>query len=142
MLVQMSICRWLCKLLCPKSFLHAMDKKIPIIWVESPKLTSSYYKEYLGFRIIIWKNNHQGMDILLKKQNNLIWIKQLDIEKLKCIGIYQTQKITIFLSNFESEYNNLLQRVRLVKPIDKLKNKNTSFTIKDCNGIDIVYAQS
>ncbi|NOU18684.1 MAG: hypothetical protein HOO91_14095 [Bacteroidales bacterium] len=119
-----------------------MDKKIPIIWVESSKLTSSYYKEYLGFRIITWKYNHQGMDILLKKQNNLIWIKQLDIEKQKSIRIYQTQKITIFLSNFESEYNNLSQRVKLIKPIDKLKNKNTTFTIRECNGIDIVYTQS
>jgi hypothetical protein len=119
-----------------------MDKKIPIIWVESPKLTSSYYKEYLGFRIITGKKNNQGMDILVKKQSNLIWIKQLTIEKQKNIEIYQTQKIIIFLSNFESEYNNLLQMVKLIKPIDNLINKNTSFTIKDCNGIDIVYAKA
>ncbi len=142
MLVQMSICRWLYKLVSQLSFLHVIGKKNQIIWVESPKLTSSYYREYLGFRIITWKKNNQGVDILLKKQSNLIWIKQLTIEKQKIIEIYQTQKIIIFLSNFEFEYNNLLQMVRLIKPIGNLKNKNTSFTIRDCNGIDIVYAQS
>jgi len=142
MLVQISIFRWLYNLLCPLSFLHVMDKKIQIIWVESPKLTSSYYKEYLGFKIITWRKNNHGMDILLKKQSNLIWIKQLDIEKQKIIEIFQTQKITIFLSNFESEYNNLLQMVKLIKPIDNFKIKNTSFTIQDCNGIDIVYAKA
>ena len=142
MLVQMSICRWLYELIYPLSFFHIVDKKIPIIWVESPKFTSSYYKEYLGFKIIKRKNNQQGMDILLKKQNNLIWIKQLDIEKQKSTRTNPSQKVTIFLSNIESEYNNLTQRVRLVKPFDKLKNKNTSFTIRDCNGIDIVYTQS
>ncbi|NVO11851.1 MAG: hypothetical protein HXX16_17970 [Bacteroidales bacterium] len=126
----MSIFRWLYELI----FLYVIDKKIPIIWVESPRLTSSYYKEYLGFRILTWKNNQKGMDILLKKQNNLIWIKQLD----KSLVTKQIQKITIFLSNIESEYSNLSQRVRLVKPIDKLNNKNTFFTVRDCNGIDIV----
>lgn len=130
MLVRMSIFRWLYELI----FLYVIDKKIPIIWVESPRLTSSYYKEYLGFRILTWKNNQKGMDILLKKQNNLIWIKQLD----KSLVTKQIQKITIFLSNIESEYSNLSQRVRLVKPIDKLNNKNTFFTVRDCNGIDIV----
>ena len=118
--------------------LHLRDKKIPTIWVESPSLTASYYKEYLAFCEIKRVVRSQKMEILLKKHNNWIWIKSIDKQK---IGNSNTvQRLSIKTSSIESEFSILSEKVRVAT---KFNSKTSNgFSVEDCNGIEIVFTSA
>lgn len=119
--------------------LNLCNKRFQTIWVESPNLTASYYREYLGFWVILRKGNHQKMVILLYRQGNWIWLKAIEFNKHIKTDYCQTQRITIHTRNIETEYTKLSEKARFVKPIDHKNNEKKWFAIKDCNGNEIIY---
>jgi len=129
-----NIFRWL-TLPCSYFALYLRNEKIPTIWVESPSLTASYYKEYLDFCEIKRVVRSQKMEILLKKRNNWIWIKSIDEQE---IGNSNTvQRLAIKSSSIESEFSILSEKVRVAT---KFNSKTSNgFSVEDCNGIEIVF---
>ena len=105
---------------------------IPIICVESPILTASYYKEYLGFGIIYRSPMNRNSSVLIKKNSNWVLIKPIDSKKPIC-----NQKLVLYSHRIDKEYSQLCNKVLVVKPFNSdLKEK---FLIKDCNGMEIAF---
>jgi hypothetical protein len=131
--------RWLMELFYPHFTIQVISKRIQTIWVENPILTSSYYKEYLGFRTLIKKGREKKLSILLFKNRNLIWIKSTFIDECSMKDISQPTKIAVYSRDIEADYLDLSQKVRIVEPITQIINRHKSFIVMDCNGIEIVY---
>lgn len=110
--------------------------KVPIVWVESANLTASYYKEYLGFTKLFKDPFKKDQTILLWKESNLIWVKSKNV-----IGYSEKrdQRVIIQTSNIEKEYSILVKKVRIAKPMLSFNRNIKTFSIFDCNGIEIVY---
>jgi hypothetical protein len=119
-------------------FLHPLVSKkhkgytIPTILVESPSLTASYYKEYLGFKIVYRNSFKRNGSIMILKESNLVLIKANDINKRN-----DSQRLILYLRRIDLEYNHLCKKVRFVKQNNSKSKEN--FIIKDCNGIEIAY---
>jgi hypothetical protein len=111
------------------------DKSIPVIRVESPRLTTSYYKEYLGFKVVVKYPVLSKNEFLVQKNNNLIWIKPIGNSNISPI-----KKLTIYTRNIDKEYNKLFSKVRILTPNNK--NLTNSFSIIDCNGMEIEFTRS
>jgi hypothetical protein len=137
--LSLRIPRWFMELSCPH--LTAPDKSqgIQTIWVKNPILTASYYKEYLGFRTLFRKGRKKKISILLYKNGNLVWVESAFFDDLNIDDSIQIQKITVYSKNIETDYLDLLEKVRIVKPINQIINRHKSFVVMDCNGIEIVY---
>lgn len=131
-----STSKWMFSSLCPCLGLKKCQSYIfPTIRVESPILTASYYREYLGFSIIFRNPLNRNGSILLNRKGNLIHIKA--IEQGRTI---ESQRLSLFLRFTDIEYSKLSQKVWVIKPYcSKTKEK---FIIKDCNGIEIAYCTS
>ncbi|HCT30990.1 MAG TPA: hypothetical protein DIW31_09715 [Bacteroidales bacterium] len=125
--------RWLTHILRSKKGTAFGDCNFPTIWVDSPELTASYYKSYLGFNHIIACPLKSS--ILLKKDKNWLLIKPNAKNRQNV-----NQKITICSNNLKLDYSLVFDKVRVVKPYTpELIEK---FSIKDCNGIEIEYCSS
>lgn len=133
------VSNWLNNIACPLHFTQHESKNIPEVLVESPELTASYYKEYLGFRIIKKQNRENKSFYLLENRLNFIWLAPF---KKKHEQINKPQQIIVNTHNIESEYNYLKGKTKLVKPLTLGVKGERTFAIKDCNGIDIVYQQT
>jgi hypothetical protein len=123
---------WFSKLMNNKS---AMEKGfvIPTIWVDSPELTASYYKSYLGFNKLI--SCPLKGSVLLKKRNNWLLVKP-NITNFE--GKRQTLKF--YSKDIKEDYSLICDKVRIVIPYTAKSFEK--FTIKDCNGIEIEYCAS
>lgn len=103
---------------------------IPTIWVDSPELTASYYKNYLGFSKII-SCPIKGF-ILLKNNKNWLLVKPILSNFAN-----KNQRLKFYSKNIEEDYTLVYDKVRVIKT-NKIKSIE-KFTIKDCNGIEIEY---
>lgn len=124
--------KWLSLVCCQNSAADLNSNSIQTIWVESTFLTASYYKEYLGFRIVFRNPLKRNSQILLKKNRNWVFVRAIDPNKPM-----NNQRLNLHLHQVDKEYSLLCNKVWIVKPFHfKSKEK---FIIKDCNGIKIVY---
>jgi hypothetical protein len=140
MTFQMSfnIPKWFVYLLCPLHQPKEKRKGIQTIWVENPKLTASFYKQYLGFYIVAKKNWGSNNAILIYRMGNWIWLKSA-FNQPTLSGINQEQKVTLRIRNIETEYLNGLDRLMITKHLDLSMVDRRLFIAKDCNGTEIVY---
>ncbi len=97
-----NIPKWLFSVLYLRGPLRIHDYRITTIWVESPILTASYYKEYLGFELIFRNPMNRNSSILIKRKCNWISIKTID----STIPI-NSQKITLNFHRIDKEYYQL-----------------------------------
>ena len=102
----------------------------PTIWVDSPELTASYYKNYLGFCRII-SCPIKGT-ILLKNDKNWLLVKPI-LNNF----VSENQRVKLYSKNIKDEYSFVYEKVRIVRPYSA--ESIGKFTIKDCNGIEIEY---
>ncbi len=114
---------------CPNDGIKHVAISIPTIWVESPRLTAAYYREYLGFKIILRNPFIRNSTILIYKNRNLVRIKAIDSHKP-----INSQRLTLYLQRIDIEYSQLCKKVWVIRPLI-----NNDFLVKDCNGIVIVY---
>ena len=132
MLMSINIRKWLSYISFPNCVVKHNGCSIPTIWVESTNLTASYYKGYLGFKIILRNPMKRNCPILIIKNLNMVLIKPIDTNKP-----INNQRLTLYLRRIDIEYSQLSRRVWVVKPMI-----NNDFLVKDCNGIEIVYCSS
>lgn len=115
---------------------------IQTIWVDSPKFSASYYKHYLGFtklfRIVLGERE----SVLIYRQGQFVWIKLKAKSGRKVEGDWWSQKISLRTRNISREFSQLKDKVWVVSSLTQIKNNIGSFTLKDCNGIEIVYFAS
>ncbi len=129
MLISISIPKWLSYISCSNCMAKHSGWIIPTIWVESTNLTASYYKEYLGFKIILKNPIKRNCPILIIKNRNVVLIKAINSHNQK-----KNQRLTLNLRRIDIEYLLLRRKVWVVSPMI-----NNYFLVKDCNGIEIVY---
>lgn len=110
--------------------LNSKSFVIPTIWVDSPELTASYYKNYLGFTRII-SCPIKG-SILLKNDKNWLLVKPI---LNNFVG--ENQRLKLYSKNLKDDYFLVYDKVRVIRPYSSESISN--FTIKDCNGIEIEY---
>lgn len=103
---------------------------VPTIWVDSPELTASYYKNYLGFIRII-SCPIKG-SILLKNDKNWLLVKPI-LNNF----VSENQRLKLYSKNVKEDYSLVFDKVRIVIPYSA--ESIEKFTIKDCNGIEIEY---
>jgi len=137
--LSLNIPSWLADLLCATHKSSAANKRIQTIWVEQPVLTTSFYREYLGFYVILKKGRGNEKSFLIYKLGNWIWIKSTFSVEYSTSQHKNDQRLTIYSKSVEKYYANLKAMMRVVKHIDQTMNCEKSFSIKDCNGIEIVY---
>jgi hypothetical protein len=139
---QVSVCmpKWMSKILYEPYIMQKWSNKIPTVFVDSPNLTASYYREYLDFRIILRYSSFKGKTVLLQKGKNLIWVKSIKLYDNQFDNIeFKFQKIMIYSRRIENDYTSLIDKVKLVKPLQVSGTDLKTFSILDCNGIEIVY---
>lgn len=103
---------------------------VPTIWVDSPELTASYYKNYLGFSRII-SCPIKGI-ILLKNDKNWLLVKPI-LNNF----VSEDQHVKLYTRKIKDDYSLVYDKVRIVRPYSA--ESIEKFTIKDCNGIEIEY---
>ena len=130
-----SIPKWLSYFSCHRCQITHTGFMIPKVWVESTNLTASYYREYLGFKIVFRNPFNKNGSILIKRKSNWVLIKTISSEISA-----NNQRLTIYLSRIEKEYFRICSMVWVVKPYNLGSKK--MFLIKDCNGMEIVYRKS
>lgn len=137
--MSINLSKWLFNIPCPIWPMIETGFNIPTIWVDSPKLTASYYKEYLGFKVI--RNPFiRRRSLLLYRKKSWILVKTTDcFDYQNSINKNRYQKITLHTLKIDLEYSSLVDKVWIVKPMSTLNSNGKNFTIKDCNGIEIVY---
>lgn len=123
---------WYSKLMNNKC---AMEKGIviPTIWVDSPELTASYYKSYLGFNKLM--SCPLKGSVLLKKRSNWLLVKP-NFANLK----KENQTLRFYSKDLKEDYSLICDKVRIITPYNTKSFEK--FTIKDCNGIEIEYCTS
>jgi len=124
--------KWLSYLVCHTSTPKHHNNFIQTIWVESAHLTTSYYKEYLGFRIILRNPLKRNSQVLIKKGSNWVLIRPFDSNK----PVY-SQRINLYSHRVDLDYARLYSKVWVKKPFRSDSNQN--LVVEDCNGIEIVY---
>lgn len=131
------VTKWFGSICCSTDFAQSENKVIPEIQVESTELTASYYKEYLGFRIIKKQKKDSKYVVLVEKNLNFVWLTPLKTSNKQP----KNQYLFLNTQNIEADYNSLRDKVRLISKISSATSSSRSFTIQDCNGINIVYQQ-
>lgn len=134
----MPIClpKWLAAFQGYSFKLGIKKKRIQTIFVDKPYLSSLYFKEYLGYRILFRIGKSNKITILIYKHRNLIMVKWNNE------SISKKQSIMVTTNSIENDYKALLGKVRFVKHLSSSNSKPKFFVISDCNGIDIVYKAS
>ena len=125
--------KWLVHILRSKEGTALGGCNFPTIWVDSPELTASYYKSYLGFSRLI--SCPLKGSILLKNNKNWLLVKP-NMSNFES----KTQRIKFFSRNLKEDYSLIYDKVRVVRPYSAKSIEK--FTIKDCNGIEIEYCSS
>lgn len=132
--------RWMSKILYEPFILKRRSNSIPTIFVDSPHLTASYYREYLGFRELFRYSGFNGKSVLLQKGRNLIWVESNMFKSEQLSNTeHKFQKISIRSSMIEDEFKSLSDKVKFAKSLNASEADLKTFSILDCNGIEIVY---
>lgn len=126
---------WLRSIIYPTNETKLSGDSIPIIWVESPILTASFYRQYLNFSLVFRNLFQKNGATLLFRKGNFVFIKASKQGKP-----IEQQKLFIFMKNTDNEYTNLLTKVVLIRPY--CATGKEKFVIKDCNGIEVAYCSS
>jgi len=126
----------LIKSFCPKLVPAFSCEKIQTLWVDSPLLSASYYKEYLGFSVLFRCCRKDRGEVLIHKKGNFIRLKTFKKDS-QGNGKFQGQIVTIYSNEITNEYQSLKSRVRVKQTINPIIND--SFSLIDCNGIEVVY---
>lgn len=124
--------KWLSYILCQTSTTKHHNNFIQTIWVESAYLTASYYREYLGFSIVLRNPLKRNSQVLIKNGYNWVLIRPFDSNK----PVY-SQRINLYSHRVDLDYEQLYNKVRVIKPFHLDSNQN--LVVEDCNGIEIVY---
>jgi hypothetical protein len=136
--LSVNIPKWLVDLHCTFHQTTKKSKAIQTIWVENPKLTASYFKEYLGFYIVAKAGRGRNNTILIHRMGNWICIKST-LNKSTLALANQVPKVTLRIKNIEKEYLNRIGSVMMIKHLDQYMAGEKLFIAKDCNGTEIVY---
>lgn len=119
-----------------------LDNKHTIqIKVDSPALSASYYKEYLGFRVIKGTFLRRYEIIVKNGINHIIFSSMNESLNHETITI-ESINLNFNSSEIEEEYYKIKEKVRIVAPMTLLESGKKIFEIKDCNGIKIVYTDT
>ncbi len=130
--VQGCIHKWVSKMIKGSRSIET-SLSIPTIWVDSPELTASYYKNYLGFSWLI--SCPLKGSILLKNDKNWLLIKPT-LNNFE----HENQHLKLISKNIKEDYSLVYDKVRVIRPYS-LKSIE-KFIIIDCNGIEIEYCSS
>lgn len=113
---------------------------IPTIHAECTALTASYYKEYLGFKQVKQQASQCGTTYLLKDHENYLWLSPLEdhIDS----QIVSSQRVYLLSSRIELDFAELREKVRVLQPLNANGSGRKTFTIIDCNGVELTYITS
>lgn len=127
------------KTFCPKLVPAFQCNDIPIVWVDSPYLSAAFYREYLGFKVILKKSRGKGDEILVNRKGNLIWLKPLMNSGFTEKEV-NNQIVTIYSKAITNDYESVKEKVRITSSFNaKVEDR---FSVIDCNGIEIVFKGS
>ncbi len=132
------ITKWFEDIPCPLRFVNFIREDFPQIEVESPELTASYYKEYLGFKAFK-KNIVSEGEYFIFNRNNIIKLISKENSRTKTSKTNNNQCFFIYSKDIESDYQILKEKTWILEHISLSKDGQKTFTIKDCNGINLVY---
>lgn len=124
------------KTFCPKLVPTFQSDNIPIVWVDSPYLSAAFYREYMGFKVILKKSREKGDEILVNRKGNLIWLKPFTSSGFTEKEL-NNQIVTIYSKAITNDYKSIKEKVRVTSSFDsKVEDR---FSVIDCNGIEIVF---
>ncbi|MHC1704450.1 MAG: VOC family protein [Tenuifilaceae bacterium] len=132
------IAKWFEDIPCPRRLVNFIREDFPQIEVESPELTASYYKEYLGFKAFKKSIISEGEYFILNG-NNIIKLISKENSNTKKSKTNNNQYFNIYSKDIESDYQILKEKTWILEPLSLSKDGEKTFTIKDCNGINLVY---
>ena len=127
------------KTFCPKLVPAFQCDDIPVVWVESPYLSASFYREYLGFKVLLKKSREKGDEILVNRKGNLIWLKPFTNSGFTEKEVSH-QIVTIYSKAITNDYESIKEKARITSSFNsKVEDR---FSVIDCNGIEIVFKSS
>ena len=130
--------KWYKDLPSPRRLVNLIREDFPQIEVESPELTASYYKEYLGFKTFKKNILSQGEYFIINR-NNLIKFIAKENSSTKSSKANNNQCFFIYSKDIESDYQILKEKTWILQHLSLSKDGKKTFIIKDCNGINLVY---
>ncbi len=115
-------------------FKRSLINKAITLPVENINLSVNYYREYLGFQFISYEGIKNNIACALLKFDDQELILEQVISKEK----FCSDKIDLTLNwddkQLKQHYNELKQKVKVIKNYSSNKNGVSLFSILDCDG--------
>lgn len=124
-----------------------MDSLTPNLMVEDVQETVNYYKDNLGFELIMsvplngnyqWAMMRSGeVEIMLQSRETLT--QELDL--FDGIEIKASQTLYISVAGIEELFSRVCEKVEILKDLHTSYYGMTEFTMRDCSGYILVFSE-
>lgn len=120
----------------------------PVVMVDNVKRTIEFYKDKLGFNIIVTVPQegsepldfailqHGGAMVMFQERNNLIE-EYPELKKQSAGGF----TLFIEVDDVDYIYNTIKDRSKIIKDVHTSFYGMKEFALEDCNGIILIFAQ-
>ncbi len=120
---------------------HIMSTIIPHFYTANLHRTIAYYTQVLCFDIVLDQGELSEESCMLQfGESNLIFEEVADVDPHKAATCFYG-KLIVFVNDIESVFSRICDFADVRRELDETENGTREFSISDCNGIELVFAE-